>query len=147
MINSNDEKIFCSFFGSISHILYYMNDKKLKTVGITHQQGRLLGIIYENILAGHAISRHFLEEKMDLRGPTVTSLLNGLEKKEYIIRTVSKEDHRAMQIIITPKGEKVISDIRKVFNSMEEKLLRGMTNEEVETLRMLLFKVYNNILE
>ena len=84
---------------------------------------------------------------MDLRGPTITSLLNGLEKKEYIIRTVSNEDHRAMKLIITPKGEKVLDDIRKIFNSMQEKLLKGMTDEEIQTLKKLLFKVYDNLLE
>ena len=99
-------------------MLYYMNDKKLKEMDVTNQQGRLLEIIYDNILAGHAITRHFLEEVMDLRGPTITSLLNGLEKKEYIIRTVSNEDHRAMKLIITPKGEKVLEDIRKIFNDI-----------------------------
>ena len=146
MIKS-DEKIFGSCFRSISHILYYMNDEKLKMMGITNQQGKLLRLIYDNILAGNSISRHFLEETMDLRGPTVTSLLNSLEKKGYIFRTVSNEDHRAMQLMITPKGEEVVDHIKKVFNSVEEKLLRGMTDEEIQTLRMLLFKVYDNLLE
>ena len=143
----SDKENFDSFFCSIYHILYYMNDKKLKDMGVTNQQGRLLEIIYDNILAGHTITRHFLEEVMDLRGPTITSLLNGLEKKEYIIRTVNDEDHRAMKLIITPKGEKVLDDIRKIFNSMQEKLLKGMTDEEIQTLKKLLFKVYDNLLE
>lgn len=146
MLKSDEEK-FDSFFCSIYHISYYMNDKKLKEMGITNQQGRLLEIIYDNILAGHPISRHFLEETMDLRGPTITSLLNGLEKKEYIIRTVSNEDHRAMKIMITPKGEKVLDDIREIFNSMQNKLLKGMTDEEIKTLKKLLSKVYDNLLE
>ncbi|MGC4017913.1 MAG: MarR family winged helix-turn-helix transcriptional regulator [Muricomes sp.] len=146
MIKS-EERVFSSCFGSISHILYYMSDQRLKQLGITHQQGRLLGFIYDNIKAHHEISRHYLEETMDLRGPTVTSLLKCLEEKDYVIRTVSKEDRRAMELIITPKGEKLISDIKEVFNSMEDKILEGMTVEETQTLKALLFKVYDNLLK
>lgn len=145
MIKS-EEKVFAACFGSISHILYYMSDQRLKQLGITHQQGRLLGLIYDNIKARHVISRHYLEENMDLRGPTVTSLLKCLEEKKYIIRTVSKEDRRAMELMITARGEQLVSDIREVFNSMEEKLLKGMTKEEIHTLRTLLYKVYDNLL-
>lgn len=141
----NEERVFGFCFGSISHILYYMSDQRLKQLGITYQQGRLLGLIYDNIKARHIISRRYLEEIMDLRGPTITSLLRGLEEKEYVIKTISKEDKRAMELIITPKGEKLVSDIREVFNSMEEKLLQGMTKEEIQTLKTLLFKVYDNL--
>ncbi len=146
MIKS-EERVFGSCFGSISHVLYYMSDQRLKQLGITHQQGRLLGLIYDNIKAHHVISRHYLEESMDLRGPTVTSLLNCLEDKGYVIRTVSKEDRRAMELVITSRGEQLVSDIREIFNSMEEKLLQGMTKEEIHTLRTLLFKVYDNLLK
>ena len=131
----SDKENFDSFFCSIYHILYYMNDKKLKDMGVTNQQGRLLEIIYDNILAGHTITRHFLEEVMDLRGPTITSLLNGLEKKEYIIRTVSNEDHRAMKLIITPKGEKVLDDIRKIFNGMQDKLLKAVSYTHLDVYK------------
>lgn len=146
MIKS-EGRVFGSCFGSISHLLYYMSDQRLKQLGITHQQGRLLGFIYDNIKAHHVISRHFLEETMDLRGPTVTSLLRCLEEKGYIIRTISEEDRRAMKLIITPEGEKLVSDIRGIFNSMEEKVLQDMTDEEIQTLKRLLFKVYDNLLK
>lgn len=140
------ERVVGSCFGSISHIIHYRGGQQLKKLGITSQQGRLLWLIYDSIQAEHVINRQYLEKIMDLRGPTVTSLLNGLEKKGYILRTVRKEDHRAMQLIITPAGEAMVHNIKEIFDRMDARLLRGMTDVEIQTLRRLLFKVYDNLL-
>ncbi len=140
-----EEEFFDSYFRLISHNIYYSCDEKLKSVGITHQQGRLLEIIYDNIQAGHMIRRQILEEIMGLRGPTVTSLLNGLESRGLIKRTVNPEDRRAMQLVMTPQGIELVKDIRKIFAELEKRLLKSMTKEEIQTLKLLLRKVYHNL--
>lgn len=140
------EEVVGSCFGSISHIIHYRGGQQLKKLGITSQQGRLLWLVYDSIHAKHVISRHYLEKIMDLRGPTITSLLHGLEEKGYILRTVSEEDHRAMHLMITSSGEAMVYNIKEIFDHMDARLLRGMTDEEIQTLRTLLFKVYDNLL-
>jgi MarR family transcriptional repressor of mepA len=147
MYDGSQENSLSYYVRSIFHGLYYMSDQKLKSYGITNQQGHLLGIIYDNIQLGHTISRRFLEELMHLRGPSVTNLLNCLEEKGYISRSVSKTDGRAMQLLVTSKGQQLIKDIRNIFLETELKLQTGMTEEEKDMLKKLLLRVYHNLPE
>ncbi|HIT89716.1 MAG TPA: MarR family transcriptional regulator [Candidatus Merdenecus merdavium] len=122
-----------------------MSDEKIKAYGLTNQQGHLLGIINNRIESGNEISRRFLEEVMHLRGPSVTSLLHGLEEKGYIQRTVSNCDRRCFSITVTPKGKALVKEIHNVFLETELKLQEGMTPEEREILKDLLIRLYLNI--
>lgn len=147
MIWKKKEHSLGYYIFSISHGLYYMNDEKLKAFGITNQQGRLLEVIYDNIQAGNEINRKFCEDIMHLRGPSITSLLNGLKDKGYIIRTPKKEDNRTILLTITEKGEELIYKIRNIFIEAEQHLQKTMTQEEKEILKKLLNRVYHNLPE
>lgn len=133
------------YIQSISLSLRYMNDQKLEEFGITNQQARLLGGISRSLTDGANISRKFMEDMMQLKGPSVTSLLNGLEKNGFIIRYSREDDGRAMNIKITEKGDKVLEALRNVFKSTEQQLHNGMTPEEQEQFLMLLKKAHDNL--
>ena len=127
--------------------LRYRNDRKLAEYDITNPQARLLGIIGEGLKSGVDVTRRYLEEVTLLRGPSVTSLLNGLEKKGFIARSTSGEDARAIDITITPKAERLIRDMADVFVESDERLLRDMSVEERGIFLRLLAKAYGNIVE
>jgi len=133
------------YIQSIALSLRYMNDQKLEEFGITNQQARLLGGISSSLYDGVNISRKFLEDMMQLKGPSVTSLLNGLEKKGFIIRYSREDDGRAMNIKVTEKGDKVLVALRDVFKSTEQQLHSGMAPEEQEQFLMLLQKAHDNL--
>lgn len=133
------------YIQSIALSLRYMNDQKLEEFGITNQQARLLGGISSSLYGGANISRKFLEDMMQLKGPSVTSLLNGLEKKDFIIRYSREDDGRAMNIKVTEKGDKVLDALRDIFKSTEQQLHSGMTPAEQEQFLMLLQKAHDNL--
>ncbi|WP_313180222.1 MarR family winged helix-turn-helix transcriptional regulator [Lacrimispora sp.] len=133
------------YIQSIALSLRYMNDQKLEEFGITNQQARLLGGISSSLYDGANISRKFLEDMMQLKGPSVTSLLNGLEKNGFIIRYSREDDGRAMNIKVTEKGDKVLEALRDVFKSTEQQLHSGMTTAEQEQFLMLLQKAHDNL--
>jgi DNA-binding MarR family transcriptional regulator len=134
------------YIQSLALSLRYTNDQKLEEHDITNQQARLLGCICRSLYDGVNINRRFLEDMMQLKGPSVTSLLNGLEKKGFIIRYSSKDDGRAMSIKVTKKGKQVLDALRGVFESTEQQLLSGMTPAEQEQFIVLLEKAHNNLL-
>lgn len=134
------------YIQSIALSLRYMNDQKLEEFGITNQQARLLGGISSSLYDGVNISRKFLEDMMQLKGPSVTSLLNGLEKNGFIIRYSREDDGRAMNIKVTEKGDKVLEALQDVFKSTEQQLHSGMSPAEQEQFLMLLQKAHDNLL-
>jgi MarR family transcriptional repressor of mepA len=133
------------YIQSIALSLRYTNDQKLEEFDITNQQARLLGGICRSLYDGQNINRKFLEDMMQLKGPSVTSLLNGLEKKSFIIRYSRKDDGRAMNIKVTEKGEQVLDALRDVFKSTEQQLLSDMTPVEQEQFVALLQKAHDNL--
>ncbi len=133
------------YIQSIALSLRYMNDQKLEEFGITNQQARLLGGISSSLYDGVNISRKFLEDMMQLKGPSVTSLLNGLEKNGFINRYSREDDGRAMNIKVTEKGDKVLEALRDIFKSTEQQLHSGMTPAEQEQFLVLLQKAHDSL--
>lgn len=123
----------------------YSNDQSLADYGITNQQARLLGDIYDSIKNRSEISRKALSETMGISGPSITSLLNGLEKNGFIIRRQGDEDGRTMKIEITEKSIQLIDETENIFAETEGKLLLGFTNEQKKAFLELLIKAYKNI--
>jgi DNA-binding MarR family transcriptional regulator len=133
------------YIRKIAVSLRCVNDQKLSEFGITNQQARLLGAIRRSLYDGVNISRKFLEDLMGLRGSSVTSLLNGLEKNGFIIRHTAQDDGRAMQIKVTEKGEQIMAEVNQVLIDTEERLLSNMTEDEKALFAELLHKAFVSI--
>ncbi|RFZ78007.1 MarR family transcriptional regulator [Lacrimispora amygdalina] len=71
------------YIKNIAHVLRYKNDQKLAAYDITEPQARLLGHIDGAQRSGKEISRRYLSGAMQISGPSVTSLLNSLEKNGF----------------------------------------------------------------
>lgn len=133
------------YIREIGRSMKYNNDQKLFDDNITNQQARLLGEIYSRIINNQEISRLILSDLMNLSGPSVTSLLNGLEKNGFIVRHVGSKDERTIIIEITSKAQKLIDKSNDVFRETEEKLLRNFSDKEKRIFLELLEKAYINM--
>ncbi|WP_130891905.1 MarR family winged helix-turn-helix transcriptional regulator [Fusobacterium ulcerans] len=133
------------YIREIGHNIKYTNDRKLLDHNITNQQARLLGEIYNRLTNNLEISRLILSNLMNLSGPSVTSLLNGLEKNGFIIRHPGSEDERTIIIEITSKAQKLIDKSNDIFKETEKKLLYNFSNEEKKIFLKLLEKAYLNM--
>lgn len=114
-------------------------EELLRPTGLTHTQWSALGVI-----------RHFpgiipsqLELILMIERSSVTSLLNGLEKKGLILRKDHPEDGRYKQIYLTEEGMRLEEETRDFARQVEEIVKQGMTEEEFETLKSLLIKMVN----
>ena len=132
------------YIRAIGHKLRYIPDKKLSPHNLTNQQGKLLGMIASYNRAGKEVNRKCLEEAMELRGPSVTSLLDGLGKKGYIQRVSSKQDGRSSCIIATEKGKKLVAEIHDAFVTSDNVLKKGLSEEEEQLCLQLLKRAYEN---
>ena len=54
-----------------------------------------------------------LAKMEQVRAPTMTRIIDGLEAEGFIIRKIDKEDRRSLQIQATAKGIKLLQDARK----------------------------------
>ncbi|WP_288477832.1 MarR family winged helix-turn-helix transcriptional regulator [Clostridium thermobutyricum] len=114
-------------------------DSEIKRLGINSQQGRMLRYIYEHQNDG--LIQKDIAEAFNRKSATITSMLQGLEKKGYIERRIPKDNERQKNIYLLEQGEKLISDIGIAFSKIENETLSVLTKEEAETFNKLLVKI------
>lgn len=93
------------------------------------------------------LSQRELSEKMNLTPPTITSVIQKMEKLEYIRRKPDEKDQRVLRLCVTEKGKAFIDDICRVGKQIEEMVFRGMSMEETLLLKRLLVQVRDNLME
>ena len=86
-----------------------------------------------------------LENILQLRRATVSGVLQTMEKNHLIERLVDENDTRSKKIILNPK---VISSFEGHFakiKQMEQIMVEGLTNEEIEVFRKVIGQMKENI--
>ena len=133
------------YIKNIAHVLRYKNDQRLAAYDITEPQVRLLGHIDGAQRSGQEISRRYLSEAMQISGPSVTSLLNSLEKNGYIVRRSGNEDGRTILIELSQKATGLLNEMSGILTAITEELLAGFSEEEKMVYLMFLKRTYDNL--
>lgn len=141
------EKANLFYIKGIARGSRYKTEKHLAEYGVTQPQSALLLVLHDSIKSGEKINRKYLQEMMQLSGPTVTGLLDGLEKKDIIKRNINELDKRALDIVITPSGLELIDKIQSVMAEQEQVIVQGMSPDERKIFYELLKKAYSNVQE
>lgn len=76
---------------------------------------------------------------------TLTTNMNGLEKKDYIIRQRSDKDKRVVYIILTERGRKAFFHHRDFHRNMIKAVVVGLDDDEKRLLYKCLKKLDNFI--
>lgn len=113
--------------------------------GLTNQQARILMFMDKNIRKQKNIKRKDLEEFLNLKGSSVTSLMHGLERNGFIERAQSSKDARRKELMLTSKARALVEQMDLIFEATDNQLQEGMTEEEKMTFRLLLGIAHNNI--
>lgn len=82
-----------------------------------------------------------IEEHFYIRNPTVTRILQSLEKKELIERQVNPQDSRSKIICLTEKAKSMENLLYQLGNKLEKKLTSNLTDEDKKELLRLLKKL------
>lgn len=101
-----------------------------------------------------AIKHSAIEGKTDLKvseissilhvtAPTVTQIINKLEKDGYVIRNMDPSDRRAVKIRLTEKGLDITKKARRIFSESFTGLVEFLGEEDSEKLEELLTKVFH----
>lgn len=87
-----------------------------------------------------------IAHKLSVTLSTLTTNMNGLEKKGYILRERSREDKRVVHVTLTDKGKKAFYHHRDFHKNMIRAIIKDLSEEEMEILRSCLVNL-NRFLE
>jgi len=109
----------------------------LREYGLSHTQWSALGIL----LHYPGITSSQLEDILMIEKPSVTSLMNGLEKRGLIVRKEDPRDGRSKQLFLTEAGHELAEQTKHFGAAVEEKVREAMADEDLELLKTGLLKL------
>lgn len=77
--------------------------------------------------------------------PSITRLVDNLEKLNMVKRVASKDDRRSNLIFLTPDAVALETKTMEVANQTLNEALMGVTNGQVEIAKEVLQQVYDNL--
>ena len=77
--------------------------------------------------------------------PSITRLVDNLEKSKLVKRVASKNDRRSNQIFLTKEGIVLEEKTMEVANRTLNEALEGVTNTQIEVAKKVLQMVYDNL--
>jgi DNA-binding MarR family transcriptional regulator len=108
-------------------------------IEVTPIQGMLLFFLQKN--DGSSLTQ--ISQGLMLENPTVTGLIDRLEKLGYVKRSDHPDDRRVYLIYLTEKGNKVAKKALPIVKKLNEEIKKGYSKEEIENFKKVLMGAFN----
>ena len=86
-----------------------------------------------------------IEEEFGLRPSTATVLLQGMEKKNLLIREPSAQDGRCKKLTPTAQAAKYCEMLFSEINELTEKLTRSIAPDDLKTWQKVTKQIIKNL--
>lgn len=133
------------YLKKITERLQAYADKQGFNHDITYAQGKVLFFLHTH--AGGECSMKEIETYLDVSHATVSGIISRLAEKGYVMREKSKTDSRAKTVRLTEKEYASFDEMKRRRAELETMLLKGFSENEKETMRKNLERIYNNVRE
>jgi len=112
-----------------------------KPYGITRQQFNVLRILRGQYPT--PVNVKLVRERLLVKLSDTSRLIDRMVKSEMVVRTSSKKDGRAVDLLISEKGLALLKTLDEAESNML-KIMQTLTTEELEQLTNLLEKLRND---
>jgi len=123
---------------SVKNLIF--REFKVNNFNITPEQWAVMSYLHkEDGLYQKQIADFLFKDK-----PTVTRILDILEKRNLIIRISDEKDRRKFKIYLTQDGKDTVAQLVPIAKEVQLKIKENISREEIETLKTILNKIYTN---
>jgi MarR family transcriptional regulator for hemolysin len=95
-------------------------------------------------LEGPMIQRA-LAQYLGIEGPTLSRHLETMERRRLVTRSRDGADRRVATVALTPEGERMYAAIETVALRSQQRMLEGLSDEDVEQFGKLLDQILRNV--
>lgn len=110
---------------------------------VTLMHGWIMGYLDHN--QDRAIYQKTIESDFGIKRSTVTTILQLMEKKGYITREAVEGDARLKRIFLTEQGKETAARTRMMIDRMDDSVLEGIGEEELENFCRVAQKLLSNM--
>lgn len=119
-------------------------DKFHRLEGIYIGQARILRYIYQH--QNIEIYQADVEKTLDIRGASVSQLIDSLVENEYLLRKDEENDRRKKKLILTRAGIKKAEEALVIVGKFENQIIKKLSQREIQDLKETLSKI-NQVLD
>lgn len=116
---------------------------KAANIDMTAEQWGVILIL----LNGGAKTQRQLGEELCLEKSSVSRLLNGLERRDWIVRTRDPKDSRQKLVAPTPKVQKTAERCATIARAIIKEAQQGTTEQEQLAVQSFLLHIIENLNE
>ncbi len=133
-INSHDQ--LNSFLVEVFHSIMHSESQDLKALGYKDLSISELNVIEAacQLEPGGQNSARGIAQLVGVTPGTLTTAINVLEKKGYLLRSPDPYDRRRIRVSATELGRKAEQDHRRIHNRMVEGVASLLDEEEMQAL-------------
>ncbi|SDI38486.1 MarR family winged helix-turn-helix transcriptional regulator [Alteribacillus bidgolensis] len=108
--------------------------------GLSEGKFTILMLLYRD--SNKALFPSELAERAGVTRGTVTGLLDGLEKSNWVKRQHNVEDRRKLSIVLTDEGKQRLEKMLPDHYFKTNALMKNLSDKEKELFKALLHKIY-----
>ena len=137
-------RVLGPLLGRCAHLAKERMDARLSQYDVTPAQTHTL--LYLHRHQGQAPQCEVIRH-LRVKPSTANGILDRLEEKSLVIRSVSDSDARRRLITLTEKGAELQEQLHRAFHETEELMIEGLSGEEQTLLFSCLERVIQNLEE
>lgn len=132
-----------SLIHDVSRLRRNVIDQAMRPHGITRAQWWILA----NLSAvSEGINQTALAQKLNMTPMSLGESVGRLEAAGYVRRFADEQDRRANLLQITAAGQDVVGKMATVDDSINQRIMNGVSRDELAALERVLFKLRDNLL-
>ncbi|WP_209595771.1 MarR family transcriptional regulator [Ruegeria sp. HKCCSP351] len=131
-----------SIYGMAGHLIRRLNQISTHVFSVRMQEAGidLTSVQFaalETIRAEPGIDQATVAAKIAYDRATIGGVIDRLEQKNYVKRSVSQRDRRAREVTLSEKGKDILAAAMPVVIDLQNEILGGLTPNERETFLKL----------
>ena len=119
----------------------FVQNSHMHGLEISLDQWLVLGPIWKH----DGISQKDIAEYCGKDKTSITKIIDTLEKKNLVVRVIDQLDHRVKRVVLSQKGRELFLSALPVMAQTRDELRSGISDKEIEALKTILNKIYNNL--
>ena len=77
--------------------------------------------------------------------PSITRIIDSLEKKSLVVRVPDQIDHRIKRVVLTKAGKQLFYDVLPIMEKTREEARGNIPEEEIQIFKNVLSKIIKNL--
>jgi len=110
-------------------------------IGLTFEQLVVLMVLKDE----DGVSLGDLSEALDREKTTITRMVDGLERRNLVVRVSSREDRRKKLIYLTSLGKKKLEEIKEFEPIAINEAYKDISDQDMQTTLKVLERVLKNV--